>query len=68
MTSAEKPMKIPLGFIDDDLSSTPKYFAMQRQISKSSLTGDSVENIPQPVNVLMVGSGEYTTGTILPMG
>ena len=64
MTSTEKPTKVALGSEDDDTSSSPKYFAMQRQVSKSGLVGDKVENTPQPVNVLMIGSGEYTTGYV----
>lgn len=64
MLNEEKPIKIPLGSIDD-ASSGVKYFAMQRQISKSTLSNDGANDIPlQPVNVLMVGSGEYTTGYV----
>ena len=64
MKSAEIDLKITLGSKDDDASISPK-LVMQRQISKSGLSGEkTIDNIPQPVNVLMVGSGEYTTGYV----
>lgn len=65
MSAADRPMKIALGSIDDDASSGVKYFAMQRQISKSVLSSEVEDDVTlNPVNVLMVGSGEYTTGYV----
>lgn len=65
MSAADRPMKIALGSIDDDASSGVKYFAMQRQISKSVLSSEVEDDVTlHPVNVLMVGSGEYTTGYV----
>ena len=64
MNNSDRPTKIALGSADDG-SSTVKFFAMQRQVSKSILSNGLVdEALLQPVNVLMVGSGEYTTGYV----
>jgi hypothetical protein len=64
MSAADRPMKIALGS-NDDASSGVKYFAMQRQISKSVLSTEVEDDMTlHPVNVLMVGSGEYTTGYV----
>lgn len=64
MLSFEAELGIPLASKDDDTSTSPK-LVMQRQISKSGFSGErSTNNMPQPVNVLMVGSGEYTTGYV----
>lgn len=64
MNNSDRPTKVALGSADDG-SSTVKFFAMQRQVSKSILSNGPVEEtLFQPVNVLMVGSGEYTTGYV----
>ena len=64
MSATDRPMKIALGS-NDDASSGVKYFAMQCQISKSVLSTEVEDDMTlHPVNVLMVGSGEYTTGYV----
>jgi hypothetical protein len=64
MNMEDKPQRMSLGSTDDG-SSNVKYFAMQRQISKSILNNDLPNDLPlAAVNVLMVGSGEYTTGYV----
>jgi D-galacturonate reductase len=60
MPQTEKPVQVMLGSEDDQ---AVKRFAMQRQVSKS-IPSNHVEVPLKPVNVLMIGSGEYTTGYV----
>jgi D-galacturonate reductase len=60
MSQGERPVHVMLGSEEDQ---AVKRFAMQRQVSKS-IPSNNVEVPLKPVNVLMIGSGEYTTGYV----